>query len=37
MVALYVNLISNGLWTLDRVPNPWRKDVESKLSGEPNG
>lgn len=37
MVALYVNLISNGLWTLEMVPTPWRKQVKSELSGETNG
>lgn len=34
MVNLYVSLIRKGLWTLDRVPEPWHAAVEAELAEE---
>lgn len=31
MVNVYVNLIRNGKWTIERVPERWRADVQAKL------
>ena len=32
MAKLYYNLIVNGNWTLDRVPEKWRTEVEAMLN-----
>lgn len=32
MVKLYYNLIKHGNWTLDRVPEKWRIEVEKMLN-----
>lgn len=32
MVQLYVNLITQGLWTIDKVPNAWRTQVQEQLN-----
>lgn len=31
MVKIYLNLIEAGMWTLERVPEQWQKEVEEKL------
>lgn len=31
MAKLYFNLIKNNKWTLERVPEKWRKEVEMLL------
>lgn len=32
MAKLYYNLIKQGKWDLDRVPERWRAEVEALLS-----
>ena len=34
MAKLYYNLIVNGKWTIERVPEKWRGEVKELLSGE---
>ena len=34
MAKVYYNLIKQGKWTLDRVPQKWRAEVEALLNGE---
>lgn len=31
MAQLYVDLITQGLWTLDKVPALWKEQVEQML------
>lgn len=32
MAKLYYNLIKGGKWTIDRVPEKWRTEVETMLN-----
>ena len=32
MVKLYVDLITAGIWTIDKVPNVWKSQVEEQLN-----
>lgn len=32
MAKLYYNLIVNGKWTIDRVPEKWKSEVEIMLN-----
>ena len=32
MAKLYYNLIKSGKWTIDRVPEKWRAEVEALLA-----
>lgn len=32
MAKVYANLIRQGLWTIDRVPEKWRAEVEALLN-----
>lgn len=32
MAKLYYNLIKNGKWTIDRVPQTWKQEVENMLN-----
>lgn len=34
MVKLYVSLIKQGLWTLERVPERWREAVAAELEAD---
>lgn len=34
MVALFISLISKGLWTVEQVPLTWRTEVEAELTAE---
>lgn len=33
MAKVYANLIKQRLWTIDRVPEKWRAEVEALLNG----
>ena len=33
MAKVYANLIRQGFWTIDRVPEKWRAEVENLLKG----
>lgn len=32
MVKVYVSLIKKGMWTLERVPEPWHDAVAAELA-----
>lgn len=32
MVKIYVDLINQGLWTIDKVPTVWREAVSIELN-----
>ena len=31
MVAVYIALIQKGLWSIDQVPEHWKKEVKKAL------
>ncbi|WP_284692001.1 CD1375 family protein [Clostridium zeae] len=31
MVKLYVDLITAGIWTIEKVPNVWKSQVQEEL------
>lgn len=32
MAKLYYNLIINGKWTIERVPEKWKEDVKTMIN-----